>query len=172
MERLFDLDDEGDARALAQFQSRYKDIRKEDLRVSTAVIESFTPGLRNEHSAWSWNISDTEMGEETQWIQDCKRKLLTTTVLHYSCENSDRRMLWLRAYARKARWDEELVLVPFEMECTVRSFERKAAEWEEWLPLGATEGHCAFAHRQVAMWQSLCDHAIAVFATSRATNIP
>ena len=81
-------------------------------------------------------------------------------------------MLWLRAYARKACWDEELVLVPFEMQCTVRSFEWKAAEWEKWLPLGATDGHVAFAHRQVAMWRSLRDHAVAAFATARNANIP
>lgn len=81
-------------------------------------------------------------------------------------------MLWLRAYARKARWEEELELVPFEMDCTVRAFEWKAADWEEWLPLGATDGHSAFAHRQVEMWRSLRDHASAAFATSRATYVP
>ena len=72
MERLFDVDDDEDVRRLASFKDRYKEIKKEDLRVSTAVIESFTPGLRHEHSAWFWNISDNEMGEETQWIQDCE----------------------------------------------------------------------------------------------------
>ena len=87
MERLFDVDDEEDAQALDQFKARYKDIQKEDLRVSTAVIESFTPGVRNEHSAWFWNISDTEMGEETQWIQDCKRHLLAASVLRCSSNN-------------------------------------------------------------------------------------
>ena len=84
MERLFDVDDEEDARELARFQAKYKDIQKEDLRVSTAVIESFTPGLRNEHSAWFWNISDNEMGEETQWIQDCKTKRFAPGVLRCS----------------------------------------------------------------------------------------
>ncbi|PIL28442.1 hypothetical protein GSI_08476 [Ganoderma sinense ZZ0214-1] len=71
MERLFDADDADDAQALDAFRARYKDIHREDLRVSTAVIESFTPGVRNEHSAWFWNISDTSSGEEAQWIQDC-----------------------------------------------------------------------------------------------------
>ena len=37
-------------------------------------------------------------------------------------------MLWLRAHARKQRWDEELELVQFEMECTIRSFARKAED--------------------------------------------
>lgn len=50
MQRLFDPDDADDLRALEEFNERYKEIRKEDLRASTAVLESFTPGLRNEHS--------------------------------------------------------------------------------------------------------------------------
>ncbi|KAI1790343.1 hypothetical protein LXA43DRAFT_1095489 [Ganoderma leucocontextum] len=154
MERLFDPDDPADAVALERFKSRYKEIVKEDLRVSTAVLESFTPGLRNEHSAWFWNVSDTQSGEDNQWIQDY------------------RRMLWLRAYAWKARWDEELELVPFEMECTIRSFERKAADWERWSTQSSTTGHAAFAHRQVAMWLSLRDHAAAAFATTRMMYTP
>ena len=81
-------------------------------------------------------------------------------------------MLWLRAYARKTRWDEELELVPFEMECTIRFFERKAADWGLWVELGTTEGHTAVAHRQVALWQTLKDHASAAFATARAKHSP
>nr|VWO96150.1 Amino acid permease family protein [Ganoderma boninense] len=150
MERLFDADNSADEQALLAFHLRYKEIKKEDLKVSTAAIESFTPGLRNAHSAWFWNVSDTAAGEETQWVQDY------------------RRMLWLRAYARKCRWDEELELVPFEMECTIRSFERKAVEWEELAGIDITEGHGAYAQRQVELWRTLRDHASAAFATARA----
>ena len=84
----------------------------------------------------------------------------------------DRRMLWLRAYARKARWDEELELVKLEMECTVNSFARKAEQWEEWESLSTTAGHTAFAYRQRDMWLSLRDHAAAAFATGRTKYIP
>nr|VWP01792.1 Cytochrome P450 monooxygenase AKT7 (EC (AK-toxin biosynthesis protein 7) [Ganoderma boninense] len=155
MERLFDPDDVDDAHALVAFQTRYKEICREDLRVSTAVIESFTPGLRNEHSAWFWNVSDTTVGDEAQWMEDY------------------RRMLWLRAYARKARWEEERELVPFEMECTVRSFDGKARQWETWaVDGGRTPGHEAFAQRQIALWQSLRDHASAAFAAARANFVP
>ena len=81
-------------------------------------------------------------------------------------------MLWLRACARKARWEEELELVPFEIECTVRSFERKATEWEGWLELGTLSGHAAFAHRQVALWRSLGNHASSAFAAAQAAYVP
>ena len=85
---------------------------------------------------------------------------------------TDRRMLWLRAHARKARWDEELELVKLEMECTVRSFARKAEQWEQWESLSTTAGHTAFAYRQRDMWLRLRDHAAAAFATGRMKYIP
>lgn len=72
MERLFDIHDEEDQRALDTFRARYLEIKKEDLKASTAVLEAFTPGLRDLHSAWFWNVSDTETGESSSWTQDCK----------------------------------------------------------------------------------------------------
>lgn len=81
-------------------------------------------------------------------------------------------MLWLRAYARKRRWDEEIILVPFEMECTVRSFNKKARDWEAWSVESHTLGHSAFACHQIAMWLSLKAHAAEAFATARSTFTP
>ena len=36
---------------------------------------------------------------------------------------------WLRARAKKFRWEEEVWLVPQEMSWTVNFFEKKAGEW-------------------------------------------
>lgn len=74
IQRLFDPHNPVDAAALQDFHSRYKEIRKEDLRASTAVLESFTPGLRNQHAAWFWNLADTQSAEDSRWIQDCMQK--------------------------------------------------------------------------------------------------
>lgn len=81
-------------------------------------------------------------------------------------------MLWLRAYARKRRWDKEIELVPFEMDCAVRSFGSKARDWEAWTAESQTSGHSAFGFRQVAMWQSLKDHASSAFAAVRSISKP
>uniref|UniRef100_A0A5K1K6H8 Cell surface hydrophobicity-associated protein n=1 Tax=Ganoderma boninense TaxID=34458 RepID=A0A5K1K6H8_9APHY len=172
IQRLFDPNSPADVIALRAFQDRYKEIQKQDLRASTAVLESFTPGLRNEHSAWFWNVSDTPSGEDSQWMQDCTYDRIASFGAMLIGFMTDRRMLWLRAFARKTRWDEELELVQFEMDCTVRSFSRKAEDWEGWTGLGTTAGHIAFAHRQRAMWLGLRDHAAAVFAAERTTYRP
>uniref|UniRef100_A0A5K1K3H2 CHIP6 n=1 Tax=Ganoderma boninense TaxID=34458 RepID=A0A5K1K3H2_9APHY len=71
MDRLFDSDVPEDQQELHTVRLRYREIKKEDLRASTAVLEAFTPGLRNEHSAWFWNVSDTETGAESAWTQQC-----------------------------------------------------------------------------------------------------
>lgn len=81
-------------------------------------------------------------------------------------------MLWLRAYASKARWDEEVKLVPFEMECVVRQFSRQASRWEGWSAKGATPGHVAYAKSQRWMWESLRDHAKAAFGAAQAACRP
>ena len=50
-------------------------------------------------------------------------------------------MLWLRAYARKQRWNEEVTLVPFEMECTIRAFQKRVSDWEEWKGMSHAQQH-------------------------------
>ena len=85
---------------------------------------------------------------------------------------ADRKMLWLRAYARKRRWDEETILVPFEMECTVRSYRRKAGEWETWARDSQTSGHAAYVRRQAALWTGMLDHAERRFRDARTRHSP
>ncbi|KAI0739707.1 hypothetical protein C8Q80DRAFT_1111992 [Daedaleopsis nitida] len=127
-ERLFDTQDPDDLRERTSFQAKYKAIVKEDLRVETAVIESFTQGVRNISTAWFWH-------------------------------GPVRKMLWLRAYARKLRWDEELVIVLFEMDCTVWRFEKMAADWTKWGTAPRTPGHRSYAAKQTELWRELALHA-------------
>ena len=75
-ERLYDEDDEDDVAALAAFRSRYRNIQTNDLKASTAVLEAFTPGLRNEHSAWFWNVADTMTAHGSTWMHDCEYQVL------------------------------------------------------------------------------------------------
>ncbi|KAI1784921.1 hypothetical protein LXA43DRAFT_1100891 [Ganoderma leucocontextum] len=138
LDRLFDPQDLGDAAAREKILSRYRTIAPADLRASTAVLEAFTPGLRNEHAAWFWNLGDAsnDQGGSDRWMQQY------------------RRMLWLRAYARKQRWEEEITLVPLEMEWTVQSFAYRATEWK------------------AAMWEELRAHAAKAFADIQRRYVP
>lgn len=83
-----------------------------------------------------------------------------------------RKMLWLRAYARKLRWDEELIIVPFEMDCTVRKFRGKAADWNAWGQTPRSAGHKSYACKQQELWTELAEHAQNMFTTVTARVLP
>ena len=79
--------------------------------------------------------------------------------------------MWLRAHARKRRWEEEVVLVPFEMECMERAFENRVAQWELLATSLELPGHRAYAYKQAAVWRGLRDHASKMFAAARVTYL-
>ena len=41
------------------------------------------------------------------------------------------RVHWLRAQAQKNRWEEELLLIKYEMEWTTRYFLHRARQWQD-----------------------------------------
>ena len=74
----------------------------------------------------------------------------------------------MRAHARKRRWEEEVVLVPFEMDCTERAFDHRVKVWEALALEAEFPGQRAYANRQAAVWRGLRDHASKMFAAARA----
>ena len=59
------------------------------------------------------------------------------------------RVHWLRARAQKNRWDEELLLLKYEMEWTTRALLHKARVWQErFEEPNADPGLKAYAARQ------------------------
>ena len=73
--------------------TRYKEIWREDLRVTTAVLEHFTHGLRNVHTFWIWHVEDADNAQRTTWLQECAYciwtypyvcPILTQTLKHYN----------------------------------------------------------------------------------------
>jgi hypothetical protein len=75
---------------------------------------------------------------------------------------------WLRSRAQRNRWQEELVLLTYEMEWTVKSFIQQSQK-----PLASVSGNTppgplAYAHRQHAKWQDLASSADKAF---RSVNL-
>ncbi len=63
---------------------------------------------------------------------------------------------------------EEKILVPFEMDCTVRFFTARGAGWRGLQAASPTPGHHAYAARQAHMWEALASHAASSFQYARA----
>lgn len=156
--RLFDMAKPDDILARDRFMKRYRTIVRSDLKANTAIMEAFTPGLRNEHQSWLWNFEDDENAQSNTWLVGRKFCQRSTVNRNQLIDPAVRRMLWLRAYARKERWDEERKLVKLEMESTVRYFGHQAHQWEG--RAHHTEGGCrAYALRQVGIWITLREDA-------------
>jgi hypothetical protein len=85
-------------------------------------------------------------------------------VLPSDCFSTVKRVHWLRSRALKDRWHEELVLVRYEMQWTVRYFLHKRNIW--WEGVGRPDvspGGRAYAVRQARMWNNFAHVADRTF---------
>lgn len=62
------------------------------------------------------------------------------------------RVNWLRAKARKERWEEEVELVKSEMRWTVNCFEYHERIWDKRAEEAKSEGQMAYAWKQKSTW--------------------
>jgi hypothetical protein len=82
------------------------------------------------------------------------------------------RIHWLRARAQKDRWHEEVVLVTYEMQWTVRFFLHRTTKWEEAAcTVAVSPGAKAYALRQAKMWKTLAESADKVFESTTCDYI-
>jgi hypothetical protein len=69
---------------------------------------------------------------------------------------------WLKAKARFNRWDEEFMLIPNEMDWTVRYFQHQAEKWGERADSAkekSLRGHSAYALKQKWIWEQFASRA-------------
>ncbi|KAI0341039.1 hypothetical protein BDW22DRAFT_1333083, partial [Trametopsis cervina] len=132
-------------------RARFKPLTKADLKISTEFLSSDIRGMRHTHQSWIWS------GAHSSGIDN--GKLL----------DEYRRVVWLRAKARRDRWKEETVLIPFELECIARFYQHYRQIWtdraEKIHQRGQGAGHAAYALRQARVWQRLEEHAIEARST-------
>jgi hypothetical protein len=62
------------------------------------------------------------------------------------------RVNWLRAKARKERWEEEMELVVSEMGWTTNCFKRYEGIWKQRAEEATRPGHIAYAWKQSSTW--------------------
>jgi hypothetical protein len=62
------------------------------------------------------------------------------------------RVNWLRAKARKERWEEEIELVVSEMGWTIKCFQYHERVWRERAEKMEGPGHIAYAWKQSSIW--------------------
>ena len=77
------------------------------------------------------------------------------------------RVHWIRARAQKDRWEEELMLVKYEMGWTTRSFLHKAKEWQNRFEEPDIDpGPKAYAAWQSSQWSVMALDADQMFRSA------
>ncbi|KAH9959751.1 hypothetical protein BGW80DRAFT_1183207, partial [Lactifluus volemus] len=117
--------------------SKFRVLSKKDVKSSTALLDPNKPGSSTLQLSWIWQVESNIDQGSTQALQEFQR-------VH-----------WLRARAQKQRWKEEVILVGYEMQWTVRFFIHKQEDWERRRTMAndnQATGPAAYAARKAAMW--------------------
>jgi hypothetical protein len=86
-----------------------------------------------------------------------------------ACANRSQvqRVHWIRARAQKNRWEEELLLVQYEMQWTTRGFLHRAEDWQTRYQVPNTDpGPKAYAARQSSQWRYMASEADQLFRST------
>lgn len=142
---------------------KYRDLKPEELRVSTIIMKPNAPGQRNVALAWFWNVElEQTEGPRDDLLTECEcrsqKPFMTINQIVY-------RVHFLRALARYDRWEEEELVTGYEMIWTRRYFDYRQMIWCKYAkgPLSTTPGHTNYAMRQAATWGRMAVACWALF---------
>ncbi|KAF8812648.1 hypothetical protein BYT27DRAFT_7013167, partial [Phlegmacium glaucopus] len=128
-------------------QARLRLLRPDDVKASTAIINSNEPGSTQLKLSWIWQ---TAGGHRLGLAADL-------TAGAGASADYIQQVHWLHARAQLMRWQEEVTLTRYEMQWTVAFFAYNCQKWG--MHSCSTPGVTAYAKRKQAMWQQLAVRA-------------
>jgi hypothetical protein len=162
---------------------QFRELKREDLKSSTAILDPNEPGSTSLKLSWIWHsgkwllmqdilmsesgsgttaeseseaISDPGAGPGPGTVPDAvtlHECMLSYPLIFLIFIPSVKRVHFLRVRALKKRWQEEHMLLIYEMQWTVRFFKNKAEKWRDGaLTPDISTGAKAYALRQEARW--------------------
>jgi hypothetical protein len=160
--------------ASEELLSKYQVLRKEDLKVSTTVIDVRLPSRADSTLPWFWNMDVERDTMSDTWMAKCKSHFSQSswsfssnlsTILVY-------RVHWLRAKAKLDRAREETIILQYEMDWTLQYFRKQGQVWMERKTkaqesIGGsnqTSGAVCYAFRQADMWKMFEEKASSKFS--------
>lgn len=152
--------------ASAATLKKLRDIRPEELKMPGDLVEENRFNQRSDSMAWFWRLDANKDMTNNSWMEECEHANISE-YLRLACSSQCAshtvyRVAWLRAKARRDRWQEELTLLPDEMLWTVLTFLHHSQQWtsrEGQAQQQALRGHQAYAARQAAMWKKFAEDA-------------
>lgn len=156
----------------ADVLAKYRVLRDEDTKVSTAVIDVRKPSRAEATLAWFWRMDVQRDTENDSWMAE--RELFyffSVAAGSNGFITPVYRVHWLRSKAKFDRAREQQILVPYEMRWTTAYFRKQAQVWAErkssldGSDLGNV-GLICYADRQIEMWTSFKTFAATRFSSA------
>lgn len=148
---------------------KFKLLSRDDVKASTAILDPNIPGSTTVRLSWIWETGPRLSGSAPDAILECKPLLDILPCIDFL---EVQRVHWIRARAQKCRWEEELLLIKYEMEWTTKSFMHKAQEWKDRAEEPDVEpGPKAYAARQSSQWRRMSSDADRLFRSANADYI-
>ncbi|KAF8950435.1 hypothetical protein BDZ97DRAFT_1933982 [Flammula alnicola] len=163
----------------------FRVLTKTDLRASTAIVNPNITGSTSLRLSWLWHIRRWQRlgsvpgagpvvaggADEPSATGNCADADADADADFYDADPATllefKRVHWLRARAQKQRWREELILVAYEMQWTVRYFSRESSKWRSAVDTPTiSAGAKAYAYRKHLFWHKL---AVVADKASRQT---
>lgn len=156
--------------------SVFRILTKEDLKASTSILRPNIAGSSSLQLSWLWQTGRWFLFAEpetiattNQYAEAEPQSLLECTIyfMFICCMPTYylvKRVHWLRGRAQKQRWHEEVLLVTYEMQWTVRYFVQKGNKWNRDVERSdVAPGARAYGRRQGGWWIKLAYVADKVF---------
>jgi hypothetical protein len=134
---------------------KYKSLRKDDLKSSTALLNPNEPGSTRVQLSWIWQTFSEGHQSQPEIVRECESTPLGLFLFPDIVCTPVNRVHWLRARAQKQRWMEEFTLVGYEMTWTVNYFLHQSGLWENRGIAAENPGAVAYAVRKAAMWRAM-----------------
>jgi hypothetical protein len=173
-----------DASELARFQP----LTRAQLNVTTARIDPSLRGQRDSSLAWFWSMDVKADGQAAHGMTECElSKSFAGISLAYGIMPVYR-VHWLKAKARRDRWQEERILLASEMQWTELFFRHRGSRWKTLAAESSaiiashadgsethsknefrhSKGHVCYALKVESMWNRLAQQAAVQFGAAKA----
>ena len=143
--------------------SRYQEIQKRDLKMSRDVVEENRVGQRSSELPWFWRLDRKWDEDRGEFLKECECYCATYINIFEELFAPVYRVNWLRAKARKERWEEEMELVTSEMDWTTNCFQHHEELWKQRAEKTTSPGHKAYAWKQGSTWETWAKRAEETF---------
>ena len=147
--------------------AKYAELRDIDIQPLKSVYDPTAPGQSSSSIPWIWKL-DISRGTNAEYLHECESLFFSGQFRPCNIHKPQvYRINWLRARAKKMRWEEEVALIRKEMDWTVAFFLNSAETWKR-LATSSSGGPRCYADKKSDMFRGLALHAETAFRTCLA----